>query len=886
MAQGGNDCTMMKRIFILISCFMLFTGSTWDAERTQQPKTLYENQGGVKWETQPSDKAEVDQPDPGWFRDPSSYPVPDSWPEWAKRRFQKISYSNGSLEPFRKEMMWDKPALDVNTKWIDALADKSKGAIEVQVSSFSHFTFIVLDPPQGIVDQDFQGNAKVYGLDDTKQYRIVAFDARGFLGMAVTAISDKYVRALPDSTDNFGTVRNPVMAQKVVEDPNRDLWASVYQPEWTGATYRFIDIYSIDPMGKVKASFEVPLYTSYIRPWLSDLILETNGDVTFSTCEDPMGLSSYLGPSWISRLEKSGATVWTTPTDEIGSSICIAPLQDGGYVYGGATFSADPLELDKQFGIIARLDSTGGHTNFGVSGTTYVVLDYSVRDIKRSDEEYTYNKGLSGELTDTVGGSCSDTFRLGSCADAFDENDATYVYDLSQFPDWQHDGSVTWDFGTAQNSTSISVLVSANIGTHDIYVEGSNDGVSYNTIFMEVYNYTSGWVTLSQDNNVTYRYYRARFRAWSSYSDMEQMVAEFNIYGVLYSGTGTDNHHYVVGRYNTGGPRLFSAIQTAGCPSSAYSYNEAASDTECCSAMDANFIGTDFAGEGNCMVALVGCGWNNGSQSAVKSKVWYRLNVASTITLQYFDGSWQTISSVAGTADGSIHLWEVDFAEITASNWRVTFSTSGGAPCDPYLQEWQLYPESTGGGTIAKYVLSGVTGGTEVWQTKYMNTESLAGIFNAMSISIRDPNVIIGVGSTEHSTVNLGLNKGMAMRVDASGTSIWVKDYTQASEWYDIQPTEDGGFLLAGTLYTGTSVQARSAVIMKIDKDGNVDPKFPQEFKETVELGADGRGVIETRDKGYLMVGGSSDAIGNRSKPYFMKGDRFYRSCSHGDLCR
>jgi len=879
------------KYLLLIACFILSMGAAWDIDHTKPQGLKWDTVGAPKWTQERSQYEEAGEGNPirGYFRKHSELTGTTDWPSWVQDRFKRLG-TTGLNDDDKRSMRWSKPPLHADTFWSDAKADPIEGAITLNVPSFAFFTYFTLEPEGGTIDQNFAGVAKVYDLRDDTQYRIHAFDANGYIGHMVTDIADTYIRAFYQTPDLYAGGRIPAMAQKVVEDRNENLWMSTYSVKGVTGGYRFIDIYSIDANGKNRASFQIPLITSYIRPWLSDLILEENGDVTFAAGEDPMGLSSYLGPSYIARLEKNGTTVWETPFDEIESAICIAYLGDGGYVYGGARFSADPAYIDdKQVGMLVRLNSTGGHSPWGVSGTSTISTEYSIRDIKRSNESYPYAAGTIdlNALPQEYGGSCSMTFdpAQGACGGAFDTGVGATIggSPLDGFSDC----TVTWDLGVGIEKEIGRVLIEAGAsgGDHTLYVEGSDNGADWTEITNWHMGETAG-LTVEHDVYVTsdaYRYFRLRFDD-NGAGTMNTFVDTFWPYGATSSGTsGVANYHYVAGRANTGGARLFAPIQTEGTPSSAYSINAAATDQECAQAMDGDLVGVGFGGEGNCMDNPVGCGWNRGAnQTAVKSKVWYRTLVASTITLQYNDGAWQTISSIAATADGAQHLWEVNFAAVTATHWRLTFSTAGGAPCAPYLYEWQLYPDSTGGGILAKYVLSGVTGGTELWQTKLQNAESMAGIFNAAVISPRDETRIYGFGSTENSTVNLSLNKGLALCVNQSGVSQWYKEFSEVSEFYDAAPTEDGGFLLAGTLYSGTSVQARSAVIMKIDKAGNVDPKFPQTFAEDGSW-ADGRGIIETRDKGVLMVGGSSRPSANTSAPYFVKLNRFMKAKSKGN---
>lgn len=731
---------MGKIVTIMLSLFCL--SATWDVV-PGTPEIKWSTDQGMKY-AQESDtygSSQIDSPDAGWHRSAADYRVPSSWPDWVQTRFNELAAYGMTDSDKSLAETWAFSPLKLSTQWMDAKADKNVGSIEVNVSDFSFFTFVMTDPSDGIIDQTFQGKAKIYGLQDDKQYRIYAWDAMGMLGKNVTAVSDKYIHTLIQQPDNLGSGRTPVMAQKVVEDPNKDLWVSVYAPIGMGANYQFVDVYSIKAEGDVRTKFRVPLTTSYVKSWLTDLLLEDDGDVTFCASEMPDAVG-YVGPSYVARLKTSGQTIWEVQQDLVRPASSIQKIPQG-YAYAGIdwnpTGAAWGVAAVTQYSSFCKLNVSGytypfiGSTWWS-SGETKHTLDYGVWDMVTSSSGNSKFATLCGQygtytsdLTKSKGGAASGTGD--NTANAFDSNVATYAA-------IGNGETINWTFPT--NQTIYAFSLTWNL-----------PGFPNAAVYLQGQYFNGGWVTLFEMNfNPTSTIYT---QSWS-----------FN------PVTGTQFR------------LLYSNCLGVNCPTG-----------------DARIY----------TLALLG-----GERKPVIAQI-----------------------NVGRELNEGHSIW-----------------TSGTS------NEWE---------------------GMNVSGT----TKAEPGIFKAIAHDVRTGNFFVA-GSTDLNQVDLSQNKGVVACAASSGTTQWYKTYSQASEFTDIAATEDGSFLLAGTLYSGTSVQSRQAVIMKIDKDGNVDSKFPQTFKETQGLGADGRGVIETRDGGVLLVGGSSD-VASTSKPYLIKLDRFYRSCSQGDTC-
>jgi hypothetical protein len=253
------------------------------------------------------------------------------------------------------------------------------------------------------------------------------------------------------------------------------------------------------------------------------------------------------------------------------------------------------------------------------------------------------------------------------------------------------------------------------------------------------------------------------------------------------------------------------------------------------------------------------------------------------VAFQYWNGAWNTAhtKNLASPGYGNV---TASFAPIAATIWRWVMTYNGGGVGFIRFNDSALYGSTTKQPIVSQfYAASGVSEGGNRWVADEWGTPSSApGYFYALAYGERN-NRFYAAGSTNTDNLNLSANNGTIGCVTTSGVTEWYKTYPQVSAFYDIAAAEDGGFFLSGTLYSGTSVQARQAVIMKIDKDGNVDPRFPQYFTEEGQW-ADGRGIIETRDGGAVWVGGSSRSDANISRPYYGKLDKFLRSRTKGKL--
>jgi len=85
-------------------------------------------------------------------------------------------------------------------------------------------------------------------------------------------------------------------------------------------------------------------------------------------------------------------------------------------------------------------------------------------------------------------------------------------------------------------------------------------------------------------------------------------------------------------------------------------------------------------------------------------------------------------------------------------------------------------------------------------------------------------------------------------RLDPVGNVLWAKDYG-ADEADSVQQTNDGGFIVAGTVAVG-SLPSADAWVFKLDPDGNM--VWQKGFGITIDNRA--KSVQQTQDGGYVVV--------------------------------
>ncbi|PCH93661.1 MAG: hypothetical protein COB85_06600 [Bacteroidetes bacterium] len=116
-----------------------------------------------------------------------------------------------------------------------------------------------------------------------------------------------------------------------------------------------------------------------------------------------------------------------------------------------------------------------------------------------------------------------------------------------------------------------------------------------------------------------------------------------------------------------------------------------------------------------------------------------------------------------------------------------------------------------------------------------------------------------------------GISELLLVRLDAFGNTLWAKTYARGSGdsyGYDLEPTADGGFILAGRL--NYSVFSSDATLIKTDSNGDT-------LWTKIYGGSQGDAfysVRTTQDGGYIAAGGSQSlGTGNTFDIYLVKTD-------------
>jgi PKD repeat protein len=103
-----------------------------------------------------------------------------------------------------------------------------------------------------------------------------------------------------------------------------------------------------------------------------------------------------------------------------------------------------------------------------------------------------------------------------------------------------------------------------------------------------------------------------------------------------------------------------------------------------------------------------------------------------------------------------------------------------------------------------------------------------------------------------------GSTKLLLIRLNADNSVRWQKEFGTNPEngAYDVRETSDGGFIAAG--YTTDSSGHRSIYLVRTDGNGNaLWETTPASGRTTAE----GHGVVETDDRGFLVAGSSGGAL-------------------------
>ncbi len=109
--------------------------------------------------------------------------------------------------------------------------------------------------------------------------------------------------------------------------------------------------------------------------------------------------------------------------------------------------------------------------------------------------------------------------------------------------------------------------------------------------------------------------------------------------------------------------------------------------------------------------------------------------------------------------------------------------------------------------------------------------------------------------------------KAMFILIDAGGDTINTKILqTRAAAFHDIKKSNDKGFVLAGTTIPTTQNEHIVTLLVKINAAGDI--LWQKEFSFGKHSWENGRAIIETNDKGWLVAGYSQKAFSQKVYPF------------------
>ncbi|HTW91178.1 MAG TPA: hypothetical protein VMH22_05660 [bacterium] len=259
--------------------------------------------------------------------------------------------------------------------------------------------------------------------------------------------------------------------------------------------------------------------------------------------------------------------------------------------------------------------------------------------------------------------------------------------------------------------------------------------------------------------------------------------------------------------------------------------------------------------------------WGDGDTSAWSG--WLPSGGAASDSHSWSVADTFLVRAQAKDADGHSSDWSNPLGVAIAATWTKTF---GGTADDEgfavvqaadhgYVVAGHTYSYGTGAGDI--YVIKTDAGGSQVWSNTFGSDGYDAGYAVAAT---SDGYVIAGTSYND----GMGASNASLIKVDSSGNRVWGRSYgfLGADVAFAVQPTSDGGYILAGQ--TGFFSSGGSDVyLVKTDAEGN-----QLWYKNLGGPHNDvGRSVHQTGDGGYIILG-ETDTIGSGlSDMYLIKTD-------------
>ncbi|HQE11981.1 MAG TPA: T9SS type A sorting domain-containing protein [Flavipsychrobacter sp.] len=162
--------------------------------------------------------------------------------------------------------------------------------------------------------------------------------------------------------------------------------------------------------------------------------------------------------------------------------------------------------------------------------------------------------------------------------------------------------------------------------------------------------------------------------------------------------------------------------------------------------------------------------------------------------------------------------------------------------------------------------------GTLLWQKTYGGSGEEAAF--AMDTTYDGGVVLAGQATTADGSGDvsqiLGLRDYWVVKVDSSGTLQWERVYgTAGEEWVQsIRQTKDAGFVISGNIASNQFAIQQNMCVLKISSSGVLQWQTNPGTTSVV----DGRDIRQTKDLGYVLVGGGIDATapGSSAKNYLI----------------
>lgn len=512
-------------------------GADWSEEKVEDKPDAIWTEIDVKWNKEPGepyDEAKVDQPTEGYYFTPENFVVPDSWPSWAARRFDTLGKPDLSEADKKVIRTWSRPPLKADRRWVGVAGSKVIDAVEIKAPlTASHFVFYRLDPPDGTIEQDFRGNARVFNLKGRKRYWIHAFSSTQYLGKV--DIDCEIVPVWIKVVKDFGGSNDPkYYFYKHIKDGFEDLdgnfWlVGNHSISGDHPDYYHSWLYKLDARGNLIWDEQIPRYKYYsdgntvysALQMFGEILPELDSDTFVVTC----------GDSLLEYNMNTGATNWQN--DGIFASSVVDGVGGGYVVLGHTEYTSDPDDAWPDSHQLYRVAENGTDQNWGSTGDRDIDFDglMPMKVIALSDDDYAVMGyavgGVGGDLTDTAGGNSDkngeDPAWEGDydADNAFDENVATlwrYTPNDGGGPRW-----VGWDFGAgnAQVVTAINGRDDAGKCVHwnnanpriprctsDMLIQGSNNRVAWTTLHTLAAASEGYTGTIEFANTTAYRYYR------------------------------------------------------------------------------------------------------------------------------------------------------------------------------------------------------------------------------------------------------------------------------------------------------------------------------------------------------------------------------------------